>query len=298
MDYTFTTDVKNNDKLRQAFNTLTQQTFGFDFEGWYQSGGWGDLYIPHVLTDGEKIVSNVSVNLINFVVDGTVKKYIQLGTVMTDGEYRNRGLNREIMERILEEYADKADGIYLFGNDSVLHYYPKYGFKPAKEYEYYMPREAWQDALSYEAESVDMEDANQSQRLYAKINSCASAKAFNPNDALYMKENLGLYRFWMAVDYGESVYYLPEEDAYVIAEFGEERLHIVQILSENRLDIRRLAKTLGSESAEVVLGFTPMQREIFQVREHKEEDSTLFILGEDMERIERDKMMFPVLSHA
>ena len=29
-----------------------------------------------------------------------------------------------MMEAVLEEYAGKVDGIYLFGNDSVLDYYP------------------------------------------------------------------------------------------------------------------------------------------------------------------------------
>lgn len=35
-----------------------------------------------------------------------------------------------------------------------------------------------------------------------------------------------------------------------------------------------------------------------QVREFKEEDCTLFIIGEDLKRIEQDKMRFAILSHA
>uniref|UniRef100_UPI00405792AA GNAT family N-acetyltransferase n=1 Tax=Acetatifactor sp. TaxID=1872090 RepID=UPI00405792AA len=298
MTYQFSKNIRDDETLRQSFNALTQKTFGFDFEGWYQAGGWGDLYIPHVLMDGDKIVSNVSVNIMNFVVDGIVKKYIQLGTVMTDGDYRGQGLNRRIMEQILEEYAGRVDGIYLFGNDSVVEYYPQFGFKSAKEYEYYMTSEAWQDALSYQVVSVDMEDESQSNKLYAKIIACASAEVPNSNDALYMHENLGLYQFWMAAEYGESVFYLPEQDAYVIAESQEDRLHIVQIISGEGLDVKRLAKSLGTEAVEVVLGFTPIQKDDFQMREHKEEDSTLFILGEDLERMEREQMMFPIFSHA
>lgn len=296
--YKFTTKVRDDGNLRQSFNTLTRQTFGFDFEGWYSVGHWGDLYIPHVLMYGERIVSNVSVNLMNFVVDGAVRKYIQLGTVMTDADYRGQGLNRQIMERILEEYAGKVDGIYLFGNDSVVDYYPKFGFRPAKEYEYYMPREAWQDATAYVMEGVDMEDEKQSRKLYEKITACVSAENPNPNDALYMHENLGLYQFWMAADYGESVFYLPEMDSYVIAESQEDRLHIIQTIGDKELDVSRLAKSLGSNAVEAVFGFTPKQKENLKVREHKEEDSTLFILGEDLERMEEKQMMFSILSHA
>ncbi len=298
MNDQFVTDVREDTTLRQAFNALTRQTFGFDFEGWYGAGHWGDLYIPHALWDGEKIISNISVNLMNFVVDGTVKKYIQLGTVMTDADCRGKGFNREIMERILDKYAGTVDGIYLFANDRVLDYYPKFDFTPVKEYEYYMPCQTWEDALAYEVEPVDWADEKQCRKLYEKIKRCAAAETPNPNDALYMLENLGLYQFWLAADYGESVFYLPKEDAYVIAEAGEERLHIIQMIGDQRLDIRRLAKTLGGESAEAVLGFTPMEKEALQVREHEEEDTTLFILGSDLERMEREKMMFPILSHA
>ncbi len=298
MSNQFVTNVKENTVLRQAFNALTRQTFGFDFEGWYEAGHWGDLYLPHGLWDGEKMVSNISVNRMNFVVDGVVKKYIQLGTVMTEESCRGAGLNREIMEEILRKYAGKVDGIYLFANDSVLDYYPKYGFRPVKEYEYYMSCREWEKVSAYEVEAVDWKDERQCQKLYEKIKACAIAEVPNPNDGLYMHENLGLYQFWLVADYGESVFYLPQGDAYVIAEVNEESLHILQIISETVLDMRRLAKTLGTHCSEAVLGFTPMNKEYLQVREHEEEDTTLFILGEDLMRIERDKMMFPVLSHA
>lgn len=292
----YTTAVKDDATLRKSFNELTQQVFGFDFENWYQSGHWGDLYIPHVLVDSEKVVSNVSVNLMQFAVDGTTKNYIQIGTVMTDSEYRGQGLNREIMERILEEYTGKVDGIYLFGNDSVLDYYPKFGFKPAKEYEYYLPCSADKKIPSYTLEKVNLADESQCTRLYHMITSCTSANT--ENDALYMNENLGLYQFWFAADCGDSIYYLPQIDAYVIADLQEQTLHINQVWSKKIIDPARLAASFGSDVTETVLGFTPAQKENLLVREHKEEDCTLFILGEDLTRIERDKMMFPILSHA
>ena len=296
VNYNYTTAVRDNAILRKSFNELTQKVFGFDFEDWYQSGHWGDLYIPHVLVDGEKVVSNVSVNLIQFAVDGTQKNYIQIGTVMTDPEYRGQGLNREIMERILKEYAGKVDGIYLFGNDSVVNYYPKFGFKPSKEYEYYMPCSKRENLLSYTLEKVDLSDKDQCTRLYDFITSCADITP--QNDALYMNENLGLYQFWFAADCGDSIYYLPEADAYVVADLQEQTLCINQIWGKARLDLARLVASFEGDITEAVFGFTPAQNENLLVREHKEEDCTLFIIGEDLKRIERDKMMFPILSHA
>lgn len=305
MSLKFTTAVREDAALRKSFNELTRKTFGFDFEGWYQSRHWGDMYIPHVLVDGGKVVSNVSVNLMQFNVGGTIKNYIQLGTVMTDTECRGQGLNREIMERILEEYAGKVDGIYLFGNDDVLNYYPKFGFKPAKEYEYYLPCNQDENLhtqskaqVPYEVIKVDMSDEAQSEKLYDMIRVCACQSGPNANDALYMNENQGLYQFWLAAGFGDQVYYLPEAESYVFADLQEDILYVNQIFGSDKVNLERLVNSFGSDVTEAVFGFTPVQKENLQMREHKEEDTTLFILGEDLERIERDKMMFPVLSHA
>lgn len=296
MGYHYTANVQQDEVLRASFNELTRQTFGFDFENWYKSGHWGELYIPHVLTVDNKVVSNVSVNLMQFKIGDTSKKYIQIGTVMTDLNYRGQGLNREIMERILAEYKGKFDGIYLFGNDSVLNYYPKYGFKAAIEYEYYLPLDKCENVSSYTLEKINTEDDMQREKLSNTIRACMNIP--NENDAFYMNENLGLYQFWFAAAYEDSIYYLPETDSYVIAEIQEQTLFIHQILGREKIDIIRLANSFEDNLTEAVLGFTPIQKENLFVREHKEEDCTLFILGEDLARIEKDKMMFPILSHA
>lgn len=287
----FSKAVREDAGLRESFNALTRKTFGFDFEDWYDAGCWGDLYVPHVLTDGDRVVSNVSVNLMRFDVGGVQKNYVQLGTVMTDPEYRGRGLNRRLMEQVLAEYRGKADGIYLFGNDRVLTYYPKFGFEACKEYEYYLPIDPAEDAELYEIERV-----MPSRRLYDWITGCSGEQ--NPNDGLYMSHNLGLYQFWLAAEFRESVYHLPENETYVVAEVTGDRLYIHQIFGKQRVELKRLAKAFGEKVSEVVLGYTPASKEQLLVREHKEEDTTLFILGDDLKRMQREKMMFPVLSHA
>lgn len=299
MNYEFCNKVRDNDILRESFNELTRQTFGFDFVGWYEAGQWGDFYIPHVLLDGEKVVSNVSVNLMQFDMQGVKKNYIQIGTVMTDNAYRGQGLNREIMERILAEYKDKVDGIYLFGNDDVVNYYPKFGFNPAKEYEYYLACDKKTNVELYRVEKVDMQDKVQVEKFYAFMRAYeVTADVKNQNDAMYMSENVNLFQFWLGTGYGDSVYYLPEMNVYAILEVSGGRVLICQIFGKKEVDVLKLAKAVCPECTEAVLGYTPVYREKYQVREHVEEDSTLFIIGEDLTCVEQNKMMFPVLSHA
>lgn len=298
-DYKFSSSVKNNDILRASFNELTRNTFCFDFTDWYEKGHWGEMYIPNAMLDGDKVVSNISVNLMQFDLCGITKNYIQLGTVMTDTNYRGQGLNRRIMEHILKEYECKADGLYLFANNSVVNYYPKFGFRPIKEYEYYIPLSSSDVINPYKLEKVDMTQKEQCERLYSLIKSYPdNANSINENDGMYMSCNLGLYQFWFAAEFGDSIYYLPENNAYVVASVEGKVLHIHQIFGRQTVEITRLAKSFGENIEEAVLDYTPAHKENFLVREHRKDDCTLFILGDDLQRIEKDKMMFPVMSHA
>jgi GNAT superfamily N-acetyltransferase len=133
--YTCVTDYKENDELRKSFNVLTQKTYKFDFEFWYHYGYWGDKYIPYSLLKDNKVVANAFVNIIDFTILGEDKRYIQIGTVMTGQEYRGKGLSRFLMERILKDWESRCDLIYLFANESVLDFYPKFGFIPMGEYQ-------------------------------------------------------------------------------------------------------------------------------------------------------------------
>lgn len=168
MQYKFCNKIKENKVLRDSFNELARITVGFDFADWYEKGHWGDEYIPHVLVDDDKIISNVSVNLMKFSINEQIKKYIQLGTVMTHPECQKKGMNGYLINKILEMYSREVDGIYLFANDSVLEYYPKFGFKPIDEYEYYMELSNTESKEKYVINKVDMTDLSQRGRIYSR----------------------------------------------------------------------------------------------------------------------------------
>ena len=290
---------KDDSPELSSFNELTRKTFWFDFVSWHGEGHFSDMYVPHVIMDGEKVVSNVSVNRMQFDMGGVIKNFIQLGTVMTDEAYRGQGLNQKIMEFILQEYKDKVDGIYLFGNDSVLNYYPKFGFEPCEEYEYYFPYKKENDVMPYSMEKVDLTDCAQAKKVYAVLeNYSKNPNVPNENDAMYMSENIGLYHFWMDSEYADNIYYLPECNAYAVAAVDNDRLYIHQIIGKEKIIPERLAKSFDDDFSEVVLGYTPVHKEGLSVREHKEEDCTLFIMGQDLECVSKKQMMFPVLSHA
>ena len=287
MKYTYVKDYKNNDKLRRSFNELTQKTFDFNFVNWYDSGFWGEKYIPHSLVSDGMVIANVSVNLMDFNMDGEAKHYIQIGTVMTDNDYRGQGLSRYLMEKIIDEYKDKSDGIYLFGNDSVLNFYPKFGFVKSKEYQYSKVISPVDNVRK--VEHIDMNDKTNQKNFFDAVEKSVENDRFTMN-------NEGLIAFWTVGS--KLVYYLAEENAYIIARVKEGDLFIHQIAADHRVSLEKIISSFGSEIKKVTLGFTPYDKGGYTINELHERDSTLFILGKDLKSIEKKKLMFPTLSHA
>ncbi|KNF07644.1 hypothetical protein CLPU_14c00620 [Gottschalkia purinilytica] len=72
--YIYRCNYKDDSTLRNSFNRLTEKTYGFNFKQWYENGYWGDKYIPYSLLDGDNVVSNVSVNIIDFLILGEQKR--------------------------------------------------------------------------------------------------------------------------------------------------------------------------------------------------------------------------------
>lgn len=288
-EYEVIKDYRRDDALRASFNALAGKTFGIDFEDWYQNGYWTDAYNPHsIVIDGE-IAANVSVNHTDFVRKGERLRLIQLGTVMTGEEYRNRGLIRRIMETIEADYADKADGIYLFANDSVLDFYPKFGFREAQEYQYdktlHTRKERTMERVSMERK----EDWDKVERA-VKESVC--------NGAFDQAGNSSLIMFYLTKYMRENVYYEKNLEVYAVAETEGKSLLLHQVFSRWEADLAKVTAAFGKEIERVSLGFTPKNPEEFECSLLKEEDTTLFVKGKAFDDFDRERMRFPVLARA
>lgn len=279
----------NNDALRLSFNELGRKTFGLDFEDWYQNGYWGDNYNPYSIVDDGKIVANVSVNLIDILWDGCKKHFIQLGTVMTEKNYRNRGLIRQIMEEVEKDYGYSVDGMYLFANDSVIDFYPKFGYRKAAEYQcskyvsFTNDRSIIQIPMNNKKEWILLEE---------RIRNSAPFGNFD------MTDNSDLIMFYVTKFMQENVYYDKQQDAYVIAEVEDGELLIHNIFSMHKVNLDKVIESFGKEIKHVALGFTPDNKSGYTVSEVREEDTTLFIKGDGFADFESSELMFPTLSHA
>lgn len=288
-EYKFVIGNGEDDKFRRSFNALTEKTFGFNFERWYKDGYWKNQYIPHSLLDGDEVISNVSVNIMDFEVLGKKKRYIQLGTVMTDEAYRNQGLLRVIMEKVLVEWKDKGDLIYLFANDSVLDFYPKFGF--AKLEQYQCAKLTSKVDKSGNVKKLDMDKECDRALVYDKANTAASLSKIS------MLGNPELIIFYCTMFMRDNIYYIRDYDAVVIADFDQDTIEVLDVFCQEEVPIDMIFSYLSNEKIKrVKLFFTPKETDSYIVTPLKS-DGTLFALGEDIKLLSENQFMFPELSH-
>ncbi len=248
--YIYKCNYKEDITLRNSFNSLTEKTYGFNFEQWYEDGYWGDKYIPYSLLDGDKVVSNVSVNIMDFLILGEQKRYVQIGTVMTDEDYRGQGLCRALMEIALKEWENKCDLIYLFANDSVLDFYPKFGFNMCDEYQYSINKT--KEDKSEKIRKMSMDNDKSREFVYNMV--CNTI----PFSKISIKNNTSLIMFYCTYFMKDNIYYLEDYDAIVICDFNEDVLYLQDVFSTKEVKLDNIINAMMNEKTKkVVLEFTP-----------------------------------------
>jgi predicted N-acetyltransferase YhbS len=268
---TFIKDYKNEKKVRESFNELATLVFGLDFEDWYQKGYWDSRYIPFSYLDGQKVIANVSVNLLDFVIDGKKKRAIQIGTVMTHPDYRNRGLSASLMNKVLDEYAYQYDFMYLFANRNVLGFYPKFGFESVEENQFLM---------EYNSRHTDFTgirklDKNNNDDL-TFIYKFASQRV--PVSKRFGTENSqGLLMFYCIYVF-DHIYYLEDEEVIVIFKQEGNQVNIFDIVGKKEVNIDAvLSKITNSGTNKIIFHYTPDYEGIDTHREIFNGNEVLFV---------------------
>lgn len=297
----FIKDYMNNTILRHELNDLTQEVFGFDFEDWVQNGYYEGDYIPYSYEENGRLIANVSVNRMEFIQNGQERYYIQLGTVMTKEEFRKQGYAKRLMERVLEDYKENCDGIYLFANLNALDFYKKMGFSIEMQYRYTLKEDIrvkiQEIAKKHITEGcfkqIDASEQLQKNRYMEAVRHSAV------NTALEQKNKYALQMFYTARM--ENVYYSSKLDCYIVMERQEDILYLQSIICTKKIRLEEILSYIQEEYTNLILGFTPCTEDtclcISQIYDG-EDDYRLFFYGEKLKDIETEKLYFPELSHA
>jgi GNAT superfamily N-acetyltransferase len=265
-------DYKDINEYRQSFNQLAKSTFGIDFEKWYQKGFWDDRYICYSYVDGNQVIANVSINKMDVILEGERKRALQIGTVMTHPEYRKKGLSARLMNTVLDEYEKSHEFIYLFANETVLDFYPKFGFNQFDESQFSI-NVTLSKCNPSNVRKLDISDSYD----LKKIINLASVRL--PISNVFGVENaLGIFAWHCLNVFYDDIYYLEGEDIIVICKREQERLHVYDVISKETVQFNHILSKVASEDIKKVLFyFTPEFPDITPDYSFFKADDVLFI---------------------
>ena len=162
--------------------------------------------------DGDTAAANISVNTMKTIWNGQIKNYIQLGTVMTAPSCRKQGLSRFLLEEIKKDWEGRCDGMYLFANNTVLDFYPRFGFSRQEQYQCSLPVLPQKGVIR--KLSMDKPEDRRILKEHYQMS--------NPFSLLPMLDNYPLLMFYLRSFLKDCVYYLPKYDAVAVVEKAEE----------------------------------------------------------------------------
>ena len=272
----YVTDFFYDKNLFLSFNDLAVKTFSLDFSSWKNTGCSDGSYVPHSIVNDGKIVANVSVTKVDVMISHKPAKAIQIGTVMTDPSFRGQGLSRKLIEVVLKEYSS-ADLFYLFANDSVLDFYPKFGFHSSDEFIY------CKDNLS-EFKSISGArklNGRQSEDI-AVLKDILSKRVFL-SQLFGIKGAVSIPLWHFLNTYTDAFHYIPDVDCVAVYSVQNGELCLYDVISTSPLkadDV--LPYIISSDVKKIIYHFMPDEFDPCAVRSDRFYYDRIFYFGRDI----------------
>ncbi|AGR06730.1 GNAT family N-acetyltransferase [Listeria monocytogenes] len=291
MNYEMISDYKDNKMYRDSFNKLAESTFDINFEEWFRSGFWNDKYVCYSYIDNNEVISNVSINKMNLIYQGENYSALQIGTVMTHPNYRGQGLAKNLLNHVIAKYEDQYDFLYLFANDTVLDFYPKFGFERIEESSFTV------DACNLKKKASKLKKLNPDNKTDFQLISRIVSERAPLSNILDVKESEDLLMFYVLIALKNELYYLEELDVIVLMEQEGTDLYVLDILSTKKLDVVEVLSYLSTKKIETIhLLFTPEKSKYIDAAYIIETEDMLFVRPNVL--TSENYFLFPATSHA
>jgi GNAT superfamily N-acetyltransferase len=243
-----------------------------DFRTWYARGGWTPAYEVHAVAQGGELVASASVMCTPAIASGRQVRGAQVGAVGSVPEARGQGLMRPLLEGVLAWVEPEAELIWLYANEAVLDFYPRFGFRRVQEAEFEL--ELALAPTGEPAPRLDLEDAVQRAAWVEAI-----------QGSVPLTERLGAWGYsaaalWHAVNFHrEDVRVLGDREAYAVAVQRGDTLHLLDVAAPRRFDLTSIIPRLIQEPiTRVRFGFCP-ERWCPAARVVGSSDEALFVRG-------------------
>lgn len=298
LNYTLYIDEYGLPAYSKALDKLTEEIFSINFKKFYDQGYFNNQIHFYSLMFEDIAVAHVTATeqTVSIKNGKEYDKYqlLQIGTVCTAPKFRGLGLSKWLLNKVINKWQEKCDAIYLYANDSVLNYYPKFGF--CKIDEHIVQRSILNERLPIENTFRKIETSSETDLNLLKeiMLSCV------PMHKLHYLNSLNLNMLYLDTLqlFAGKVYYSSTHQTVVILEEREEdELVVADLFTINPcLNIKSVLLELCHEGYKSIkLIFTPEDCSEWEIIPFKEDDSTLMVYGASEAMIESLPLTVPYL---
>jgi hypothetical protein len=107
-----------------------------------------------------------------------------------------------------------------------------------------------------------------------------------------------LLMFYLTQFMRDNVFYIPAYDAYAVAKVCDDTLVLYAVYSSGVVSMKHICEAFGPQIRSVSFAFPPQESSELSRVEWKEDDTTFFLLGSELERDMEIIGSFPALVHA
>lgn len=255
-----------NDKTYQhMLNNLLKEIF-FDFQFWYDLNLWDENYESYSIVEDGQMVSNICLYKTEILFNQKRYLALSIGAVATKEAYRGRGYSRILMEHILKKYDGTP--MYLFANDRVVDFYPKFGFKRIQEK---LPVYRCEIDNGVEPVKLSYDHPKVWDYVYKRVNYSQRLDCLNTASINMFHIHLGYLK--------DCIFQIPELDTMVIAKQNGTTLKLFGVFSLREISFSDLARLLPFRNVrKIEFGFMPYWSDLHFTMEAYETDP-LFVRG-------------------
>jgi predicted acetyltransferase len=254
-NFIFQADYSTDTIKREELYSLFKRVFNIDvdtFKDFYDRGFWNPTYRPFTYMNGSRAIANTSFFSLDVILREQVKKAAGIQSVMTDPDYRKKGLMTKLMHRMLGEIDQEFDFSLLMTNSPNL--YIPFGFRVLREHYFVAPfSNRVTDTISKMRKLEPFTDAND---LYL-IKNTFNNRSLLSND--FMPVSYQSYFFLNMYDscYLEKLYLMEDLDAIVVFEVKEKTLKLYDVLAVELPTIEDICTRVPSSIEKVEIHFCP-----------------------------------------
>ncbi len=262
------TDFYSDQLLSDSFFSLQKCVFPEIDLKWALQNGFIPQTIPWGIFKDKKALSILNATQMKIMLNGEIKRAIQIGTVATDPNFRHLGLSRKLFTHVLKKYSDKYDFIFLFANNTVLDFYPKFDFQQQPESLFRMKLQNNREKHLFRKLSPDSIDILK--KVYSNQDVLSNTFSVLDHSMLSL--------WYCKIVHHDCLWYDESSQTIMVAKAIDSTLHVFDIVSQ-RNDSFFFENLFWPHVKDVVVHFVPDRFNGLFIPELDPEEDVLFYRG-------------------